>query len=149
MSILSNLHPKLALFPFASQNKIFSPPVAVDDLKDLTDQFPNTPTEFIDILETHDGVIIGGEGALKSIEIVIFSATDALLTMTEWYPWLTEDMPDCFFFGRDGDDVYLYGMNNNKYGIYKVGFAGPDWEWAEYIGNSLASILIDGEGWDH
>ncbi len=68
--------------------------------------------------------------------------------MTDYFPWMITDMPGCFFFGSDGDIMYFTDKHDGRYGVYKVEAAGPCWEDAVFVGNSIKSVLFDGQGWD-
>ena len=146
MSILDELYPTLTLYPSNQRpGSASEAPASEEEIRFLLEHFPDAPTDYIEIVSVHNGCIIGGKTA--SLYIWIYEIGTAYGTMKEWYSFLLKDMPDCFFFGQDGDDIYLYGSHEGKTGVYRVAIAGPDWQYATYFASSIRALLCDGEGW--
>lgn len=150
MNILDNLREDLELRPedmYSGSGGPLASPVSEDDLRALLEQFPDTPQEYLDLLKIHDGITFieknpGGTRA-DVLAISVFSAFNAVHTMTQWYPFLITQMPGCFFFANDGgDEAYLLGTHDGRSGIYSVGLAYADWEGATYLGESLSALLV-------
>jgi len=151
--LLEHLRPDLELRQedmYSGRNTPLAPPVSPQDLHDLLEIFPDAPREYIGLLQVHDGItfIEKNPGGVENDVLVmsIFSAFNALHTMTEWYPFLTEQMPNCFFFANDGgDEGYLFGHHVGRTGIYRVGLAYAEWEGATYLAPSLFALLCGNE----
>jgi hypothetical protein len=78
------------------------------------------------------------------------ASVEDLAVLKDWrilYSYSAEDLPNCFFFGMDGDRCFFVGENAGRKGVYQVAIAGPDWQWAEYLAPSIKALLCDGVGW--
>lgn len=146
MSILDSLYPALTLYPSNQRpGSAHESPASEEEIRFLLAEFPNAPADYIEIVSVHNGCIIGGETA--SLDIWIYEISTAYGAMKDWYSFLLEEMPDCFFFEQAGDDIYLYGSHEGKTGVYKVAIAAPDWRYATYFAPSIRALLCNGEGW--
>ncbi|WP_189093512.1 SMI1/KNR4 family protein [Deinococcus ruber] len=150
MTILDSLHHKMKILPVDTYDPsaTMQPPAKPEQIEKPLEHFPNVPRDYLELIRLHNGMtfMYNIPGSILFI-MRILSVEDAIDMMLDWHPYLIENMPNTFFFGQDGDEVYLYGTNNGKYGVYRVGIADGEWDGAEYIGKSLASILVEGEGW--
>jgi hypothetical protein len=119
-----------------------------EDVAKLRAEFPDVPSDYIDIVKDIDGVDIEYEVSGRSkFYISILTINDVLAYTTEWYPFLKRDMPECFFFGQAGDSSYLLGEYDGLAGVYVIETSVPTWKYAEYIAPSIKSLLCDGVGW--
>ncbi|ULH14013.1 hypothetical protein MF271_00600 (plasmid) [Deinococcus sp. KNUC1210] len=146
MPILDELYPILTLYPSNPRpGSAHESPASEEEIRFLLEEFPNAPADYIEIVSVHNGCIIGGE--MASLYIWMYETSTAYGTMKDWYSFLLEEMPDCFYFGQDGDDIYLYGSHEGKTGVYKVAIAGSDWRYDPYFAPSIRALLCHGEGW--
>ncbi|MGY2892522.1 hypothetical protein [Deinococcus sp. UYEF24] len=153
MNILTSLHPDIEVLPdntYSSIGAPFAAPVSSDDEQQLLQRFPEAPLEYLELINIYDGMTFiekDPDDTKHGVLVMsIFSALDALYTMTEWHPFLITQMPGCFFFARDSGDGYLFGSKDGQYGVYRVSLAYAEWEGATYLGESLRAVLIEGKG---
>jgi hypothetical protein len=119
-----------------------------EDVAKLRAGFPDAPSDYIDIVRNVDGVDIEYRVDGRDIFYISILAIDEVLDYTtEWYPFLKRDMPECFFFGRDGDNSYLLGEYDGLAGVYVIETSVATLEQAEYLAPSIKALLCDGVGW--
>jgi hypothetical protein len=148
--IAANLHPDLHI-DFASLSALKARgekgPASVEDLAVLKAGFLEVPEDYLDIVSEYGWIAAGTQPPHKPYFYIGLASPADVLDWRILYSYSAEDLPNCFFFGMDGDRCFFVGENAGRKGVYQVAIAGPDWQWAEYLAPSIKALLCDGVGW--
>ncbi|ULH16140.1 SMI1/KNR4 family protein [Deinococcus sp. KNUC1210] len=148
--LLDELFPTLEIDHESLRNSGRHPgnfPVTIDALQNLQATYSKIPEDYLEIIKQIDGLAIQTRGRQSPIfYISLLSAEEAVEYATSWYPFLSEDMPGCFFFAQTGDHSYMFGNRDGLEGVFKIETSVADWEDAKYIAPSIRAFLCGGRG---
>jgi len=102
--ILDTLYPGLEIDRVSLKNHKHYPdmlPTTRERIAVLEGIYSEIPADYLNIVRQIDGVALQGKTtAGDHFYISVLSVLEAADYVTSWYPFLSEELPGCFFFGR-------------------------------------------------